>query len=70
MKDFEKFLTIAIEKKNEYNNINCLKISPDDRIIVQELADRRLIENIRYIGMSAVGFDLTYQGLHYFDENM
>ena len=26
------------------------------------------IDNVRYIGMQAVGFDLTYDGLHHFDE--
>lgn len=68
MKEFEIFLKDAIEKKNEHNSVNFIPIKPNDRAIIDKLKNEGLIENIRYIGMSAVGFDITYDGLHYFDE--
>ena len=68
MKEFEVFLKDAIEKKNEFNSVNVLPIQPNDRAIIDKLKNDGLIKNVRYIGMGAVGFDFTYDGLHYFDE--
>lgn len=68
MKEFEALLKDAIENKNEFNSVNCLPIEFKDRMLIDKLKNTGLIENVRYIGMSAVGFDLTYDGLHYFDE--
>lgn len=68
MKEFEVFLKNAIEKKNEHNSVNFMLIEPNDRAIIDKLKNDGLIENIRYIGMGAVGFDITYDGLHYFDD--
>lgn len=68
MKEFEIFLKNAIRQKNEFNSVNVLPIQSNDRTIIDKLKNDGLIENIRYIGMNAVGFDLTYDGLHYFDE--
>ena len=59
MKEFEAFLAKAIKQKSDFGSVNFLPISYDDRAI---------IDNVRYIGMQAVGFDLTYDGLHHFDE--
>lgn len=68
MNEFDIFLKNAIGQKNEFNSVDALPIQPNDRAIIDKLKNVGLIENIRYIGMSAVGFDLTYDGLHYFDE--
>ena len=68
MKEFEIFLKNAIGQKNEFNSVNVLPIQPNDRAIIDKLKNDGLIENIRFIGMGTVGFDLTYDGIHYFDE--
>lgn len=68
MKEFEAFLAKAIKQKSDFGSVNFLPISYDDRKIIDELEKEGLINNVRYIGMQAVGFDLTYDGLHYFDE--
>ncbi len=67
MKDFEEFLKKAIEEKNQLNSVNCIPIDKDGRMIIDKLKDEGLIKNVRYMNMYAVGFDLTYDGLHYFD---
>ena len=67
MKDFEQFLQKSYEVKNEHGYVNYMKINLQDRNIVEYLKLSGLIANIRYLGMNAVGFDLTYKGLHYFD---
>ena len=68
MKEFEAFLAKAIEHKDEFGSVNFLPISYDDRAIIDKLKKEEFIDNVRYIGMQAIGFDLTYDGLHYFDE--
>ena len=45
-----------------------MEIGPNERLIIEKLKDEHYITNVRFIGMRAVGFDLTYDGLHYFDE--
>ena len=68
MKEFEAFLAKAIEHKDEFGSVNFLPISYDDRAIIDKLKKEGFIDNVRCIGMQAIGFDLTYDGLHYFDE--
>lgn len=68
MKEYEIFLKKAIEQKNEHNSVNFIPLETTDRMIVEKLESMQLINNVRYIGMTAVGFDLTYDGVHYFDE--
>lgn len=68
MKEYEIFLKKAIEQKNEHNSVNFIPLETNDRMIVEKLESMQLINNVRYIGMTAVGFDLTYDGVHYFDE--
>lgn len=67
MTDFEVFLRKAREQKTDNSSINFLPINSEDRAIIEKLEKDGLIKNARYIGMKAVGFDLTYDGLHYFD---
>ena len=68
MKEFEAFLAKAIKQKSDFGSVNFLPITYDDRAIIDKLKKEGLIDNVRYIGMQAVGFDLTYDGLHHFDE--
>lgn len=68
MKEFEAFLAKAIEHKDEFGSVNFLPISYYDRAIIDKLKKEGFIDNVQYIGMQAIGFDLTYDGLHYFDE--
>lgn len=68
MKEFETFLAKAIDQKNDFVSVNFLPISYNDRAIIDKLKKEGLIDNVRYIGMQAIGFDLTYDGLHYFNE--
>ncbi len=67
MKTFEEFLQEAISKANEYGRVNLMGIGNEDRVIITKLQDEGLIENVSFISMIGVGFDLTYDGLHYFD---
>lgn len=67
MKDFEEFLKKSIEEKNQFNSVNCIPIDTDGRMIIDKLKDEGLIKNVRYMNMCTVGFDLTYDGLHYFE---
>ena len=68
MKEFDAFLAKAIEHKDEFGSVNFLPISYYDRAIIDKLKKEGFIDNVQYIGMQAIGFDLTYDGLHYFDE--
>lgn len=67
MTDFEVFLRKEREQKTDNSSINLLPINSEDRAIIEKLEKDDLIKNVRYIGMKAGGFDLTYDGLHYFD---
>lgn len=67
MNEYEILLKEAFALKNEYGFVNYMQISVTDRPAIQELENLSLIENVRYIGKDAVGFDLTYKGLHYFN---
>lgn len=68
MKEYEKLLKKGIELKNAQNSVNIMEIDANERQIIEKLRDECYITNVRFIGMRAVGFDLTYDGLHYFDE--
>lgn len=67
MQEYENFLKKALEMKNQFDSVNFLSISQNERSIIEKLKYEGLIKNIRYIGMFAVGFDITYDGIHYFD---
>ena len=67
MKDFEEFLKKSIEEKNQFNSVNCISIDTDGRMIIDKLKDEGLIKNVRYMSMCTVGFNLIYDGLHYFE---
>lgn len=68
MKEFEVFLKMAIDRKNEHNSVNFIPLGQGDREIIKMLEASGYITNVRYISMQAVGFDLNYAGLHYFND--
>ena len=68
MKEYELFLKKAIDLKDKYNSINFMSIEQSEREIIKILESLGLINNVRYIPTNNVGFDITYDGIHYFDE--
>ncbi len=73
MHDYEIFLKKGLELKNAHNFVNYMPIDMESRAemrnIVKKLEEMGLIKNIRYMSKDeAVGFDITYEGCHYFDE--
>jgi len=67
MEEYEVFLKNALELKDEHNCVNSMRIAPNDILTLEKLKQEGLISNFRKIGMNNVGFDLTYDGLHYFE---
>lgn len=68
MEEYEVFLKRALELKDRHNSVNCMQIVPNDLLTLEKLKQEGLISDFRRIGMNNVGFNLTYDGLHYFDE--
>lgn len=71
MKDYEKFLKTCVESvdKDDPNyRIVQYEMKGEDRMIIKKLEGMGLISNVIYMGIKYVGFDITYDGLHYFDE--
>ena len=71
MKDFEIMLKDVIKtgKQNGSNyEMNYMEIKPSDRMLIEYLEKIMLIKNVRFIGLKAFGCDVTYEGLHYFDD--
>lgn len=68
MKDYETFLKKAIELKDKYNSVNFMSIEQSEREVIKKLKSLGLINNVRYIPTNNVGFDITYDGVHYFDD--
>ena len=71
MKDFESLLNSAIENKDKYNAAKGLIIKSNDRELIKKLEQMDLIRNPVYSRGNdgeIVSFDITYDGLHYFDE--
>ena len=73
MKDYEKFLkkcVDSVDKDDPYHRILQYEMKGEDRMIIKKLEDIGLISNVTYMGMRYVGFDITYDGLHYFDREI
>lgn len=71
MKEYEKFLQKCIEavdQQDPYHRIFQYELQGNDRAIIEKLETLGCITNITYMGMKYVGFDITYDGMHYFDE--
>lgn len=47
--------------------INIIKLTNDERITISKLQNLGYITNLRAIGFDSMGCDLTYDGLHYFE---
>ena len=76
MKDYEKFLKRCIEtvdQKDPYHRVSQYELKGDDQAIIEKLKSLGCISNVTYMvmnmGTKYVGFDITYDGLHYFDES-
>lgn len=72
MKEYEIFLKKFIDSfdsNNPNNRIMCYEYQANERSLIKKLEDLGLIENVAFMGMKYVGFDLTYDAIHYFDEN-
>lgn len=70
LKDYEQFLATVIGRidlSSDILRIFQYEMKSGERMIIKKLEDLGLIENVTYMGINYVGFDLTYDGLHYFD---
>lgn len=71
MKEYEKFLKGCIEtvdQKGPNHRIFQYELQGNDRAIIEKLKTLGCITNVTYMGLKYVGFDITYDGMHYFDE--
>lgn len=70
LKNYEQFLATAIsgiDLSSDNLRVFQYEMKDGERMIIKKLESLGLIENITYMGINYVGFDLTYDGLHYFD---
>lgn len=70
LKNYEQFLALVISGMDlSSDNLRVFQYEMKDgeRMIIKKLESLGLIENVSYMGINFVGFDLTYDGLHYFD---
>ena len=69
MKDYEILLKKLISKANKDDlNILLYTIEAGERPLFGKLEMDGYIKNVNFRGHQYVGLDLTYEGLHYFDE--
>ena len=69
MKDYEVLLQKLISKANKDDfNIMLYPFESGDRPLLEKLEKEGYIKNVHFRGQKYVGLDLTYDGMHYFDE--
>lgn len=69
MKDYEVLLQKLISKANKDDfNIMLYSFESGDRPLLEKLEKEGYIKNVHFRGQKYVGLDLTYDGMHYFDE--
>ena len=69
MKDYERFLKKIIPKARKDDlSVLMYEYEQGERVLIEKLRDEGLIKSVRFMGMKYVGFDFTYDGYHYFDE--
>lgn len=69
MKDYEILLKKLISKANKDDwNILLYTIEASERPLFGKLEKDGYIKNVNFRGQKYVGFDLTYEGMHYFDK--
>lgn len=69
MKDYEILLRKLISRANKDDlNILLYTIEAGERPLFGKLEKDGYIKNVNFRGQKYVGLDLTYEGLHYFDE--
>ena len=70
MQNYEEFLRAvlnSVDRESAHPCINFYELKNGDRLIIEKLKSEGLIKNVRFPGGDHVGFDITYEGLHYFD---
>ena len=69
MKDYERFLKKIIPKARKDDlSVLMYEYEQGERVLIEKLRDEGLIKSVRFMGRKYVGFDFTYDGYHYFDE--
>ena len=69
LKDYEILLKKLIAKANKDDfNILLYTIEPGERPLFSKLENEGYVTNVNFRGRQYVGLDLTYEGIHYFDE--
>ena len=69
MKDYEILLKKLIPKANKKDySILLYRCEDDDRPLFDKLKSEKLIKKFSFCGRDGVSVDLTYEGMHYFDE--
>ena len=71
MKEYETFLKKFVDNYDSINSNNSIlqyEYVANERTLIKKWEDLGLIENVTFMGMKYVGFDLTYDAIHYFDE--
>ena len=69
MKDYEMLLKKLINKASEDNySVMFYRYEYDERPLFEKLKKEDLIKKYRFFGKDSMNVDLTYEGMHYFDE--
>ena len=72
MREYEHLLKTILETC-DYNNPNhrvrVYEFHENERMVFNKLEEMDLIKNVTHIGQRYIGFDLSYDAIHYFDEN-
>jgi len=67
---WEKLLWRLLKCKTQCGDVvsvNFIQLTGDEEITLRKLKELGLIINYRRLGMEGVGFDFSYDGLHYFE---
>lgn len=73
LKNYEQFLATVIrgiDLSSDNLRVFQYEMKDGERTIIKKLESLGLIEHVSYMGINFVGFDLTYDGLHYFDSKL
>ena len=72
MREYEHLLKTILETC-DYNNPNhrvrVYEFHENERMVFNKLEEMDLIKNVTHIGQRYIGFDLSYDAIHYFDES-
>lgn len=70
MKDYEELLKQIVDAYNKDGKTSfpLYMMKSNERMLFKKLETDGLIDKVRYIGRDGIGFDVTYEGIHYFDD--